>query len=134
MKNPPDGRRDQVAPVQIPQDLSALERWVTERLMTGGQPSSYRSEESLEGREFSIETMTEDGMHRVMGITVARAGGDPNPAYPSEGERAVLYSVVRSLLDLVGHDWGPAITGVVLAESGPRVIACRLHREGGGRD
>ncbi|MFI5754886.1 hypothetical protein [Streptomyces sp. NPDC051569] len=124
--HPPDCPSDAVELRRPLQELSAVERWA-QRAGAGGRPEPYTSEESLEGPEFSVETMTRNGMHRVVGMTAREQRGDPDPGGPTETEAAVLRSVVRALLDLAGHESGPARTGVVLTARGPRIVACCLQ-------
>ncbi|QMU77312.1 hypothetical protein GXW83_18020 [Streptacidiphilus sp. PB12-B1b] len=54
------------------------------------------------------------------------------PAPPATGalepaDLSVLRSLVRSLLDLAGHEHGPAHTDIVLTPAGPHVLQCRLE-------
>lgn len=117
MKDPPTFSRDRAELAHAFADLSAVERWAG-RAGADGRPTAYIAREVLDGPQFSVATETDDGMHRVVAIS----GGDPAGA----ADEAVLRSLVRSLLDLVGHERGPARTEVVLTASGPRVLECRL--------
>ncbi|MEV5648104.1 hypothetical protein AB0L57_07630 [Nocardia sp. NPDC052254] len=75
--------------------------------------------EGEESAVFVVETMTDKSMHHVVGIT-----GISGRVLPTEDERIVLRSAVRSLLDLAGHRAGPARTEVVLTGLDPRILRC----------
>ncbi|WP_446039167.1 hypothetical protein [Streptomyces sp. SID1121] len=125
MKNPRDHSPDRANLRHALQDLSTVERWA-ERVASGGRPEPYAAQESLDGPQFSVETETENGMHTVAGIVALAPAPDTGTAGLDETERAVLRSLVRALLDLAGHESGPARTHVVLTPGGPRVAACQL--------
>ncbi|MEV6209048.1 ATP-grasp domain-containing protein [Kitasatospora sp. NPDC051914] len=105
---------------------------------------SYRGpvlvEEFLEGPEFSVETLTCEGRHLVVGITAKRK--TPAPAfvetghvYPAplpEADVAAIGELVVAVLDAAGHRFGPAHTEVILTASGPRVVESQA-RFGGDR-
>ncbi|MEE1768206.1 hypothetical protein PUR34_08455 [Streptomyces sp. JV185] len=128
MKDPRDRSPDGTELRQAFKDLSTVERWA-ERVASGDQSHPYTAPESLEGPQLSVETRTENGMHTVAGIVEWPPGADTGPAALDETERAVLRSLVRSLLDLAGHESGTARTRVVLTALGPRVAACQLDVE-----
>ncbi|MFF1448599.1 hypothetical protein ACFVYF_10655 [Streptomyces sp. NPDC058274] len=129
MKDPRDRSPDGAELRHALHDLSTVERWA-ERVSAGARPEPYTSQESWEGPEFSVDTETVNGMHSVAGISVWPPGAHAEPARLDEASHAALRSLVRSLLDLAGHETGPARTHVVLAPGGPRVVACRLGGEG----
>lgn len=123
MNHPPGCPDDEAGARELRRPLQELA--IVERLAdltgSGGGPVTDLRDEAPQGPEFSVETMTRDGMHHVIGIT-----GRQHEAL-AEAERAVLRSAVMALLDLAGHDAGLARTSVVLTGSGPRVVACELH-------
>ncbi|WP_050372513.1 hypothetical protein [Streptomyces acidiscabies] len=80
-----------------------------------------RPGEPPQGPEFKVETLTSNGMHQVVRIT------HPRDAPPTEPEQATLRSAVMALLDLAGHESGPARTTVVLGARGPHIVGCELH-------
>ncbi|MFF2520958.1 hypothetical protein [Streptomyces liangshanensis] len=125
MKNPRDHSPDGADLRHALQDLTTVERWA-ERAASGGRPEPYAAQESLDGPQFSVETETENGMHTVAAIVALPPGQDAGAGALGETDRAVLRSLVRSLLDLAGHEAGPARTHVVLTPGGPRVAACQL--------
>ncbi|MFD7626666.1 hypothetical protein ACFV7Q_11640 [Streptomyces sp. NPDC059851] len=111
------------------QDLTAVERWA-EHIGTERPPDSGSGHRAWDGIEFGVDTMTRTGMHHVTRITARlRSGtGTTGPApEPAEADRAVLRSAVRALLDMAGHESGPAHTVVALTPQGPRVLSCRLR-------
>ncbi|MCX4398105.1 hypothetical protein OHU11_36480 [Streptomyces sp. NBC_00257] len=128
MKDPRDRSPDGTELRQALQDLSTVERWA-ERVASGVQSHPYTAPESWQGPQLSVETRTENGMHTVAGIVTWPPGDGAGPAVLDESERAVLRSLVRSLLDLAGHESGTARTRVVLTPLGPRVAGCQLHAE-----
>lgn len=116
MKDQRDRSPDGTELAHALQDLSSVERWA-ERVAADREAPPFVDRAPLEGPEFSVDTETVDGMHSVARIA---------PAPSDESEQAAMRSLVRSLLDLVGHESGPARTQVVLTPSGPRVVACSL--------
>ncbi|GGU87899.1 hypothetical protein GCM10010260_21860 [Streptomyces filipinensis] len=118
MKDPRDHSPDGTGLAHALQDLSSVERWA-ERAATDGQVPPYTLQGPVDGPRFSVDTETVDGMHNVARIAPLPSG---------EAERAAMRSLVRSLLDLAGHESGPARTQVVLTPAGPRVVACSLSR------
>lgn len=110
--------------------LSEAERWAA-AVAACGSAEPYLAEKRPPGSTFGVETATEDGMHQVVAITGASGRDDPStpdPARLTEADLAELRSVVRALLDLVGHESGRATTDVVLTAAGPHIVACKLDR------
>lgn len=105
----------------------ALEAWA------GRTPGPYLVEEFLAGPQYTVSTLSVDGMHQVVGITATRTGGPPHfvaleyvhPAPLGEREGAEIRSAVCALLDLAGFEHGPADTIVVLTGTGPRIVSSR---------
>ncbi|MBL1109809.1 hypothetical protein JK361_35455 [Streptomyces sp. 5-8] len=116
MREPRDRSPDRTELAHALQDLSSVERWA-ERAAADGKASPYAVHGPVDGPRFSVDTETVDGMHNVARIA-------PSPS--DEAERAAMRSLVRSLLDLAGHESGPARTQVVLTPAGLRVVACSL--------
>jgi len=104
-----------------------LEAWA------GRTQGPYLVEEFLVGPQYTVSTLSVDGMHQVVGITATRTEGPPHfvalehvhPAPLGEREDAEIRSAVCALLDLAGFENGPADTTVVLTGTGPRVISAR---------
>lgn len=105
-------------------ELSKVLRELAATEQRSRNPADFRRAEGAKpGRRFTVETMTTDGMHRV----VALRQEDRVPL--AEEDRAVLRSTVTALLDLTDHQEGAARTEVILSAHGPRIAACFL--EGG---
>lgn len=93
-------------------------------------PDGYLVEALLHCQEFGVETLTRDGMHRVVGIAalnrVGPAGCDSVfPAPLAARNEAGIRAAATRLLDLVGYEFGFAWIVVVLTGDGPRVVSCR---------
>lgn len=95
-------------------------------------------EEFLEGNEVSVEAVSFEGKHTVIGITQKYTTGAPHfietghnqpAALPAE-TIAELTSFTEELLNKIGHQWGPSHTEVKLTPNGPRVI--ETHTRPGG--
>ncbi|QHA88461.1 ATP-grasp domain-containing protein [Serratia rhizosphaerae] len=74
------------------------------------------------GDEFSVETLSLDGAHRILGITRKYTTGAPHyvetghdfPALLSPEDERRIAEAVLWLLQALGHRWGPAHTEVKL--------------------
>lgn len=113
--------------------MSELERWAA-RVAADGSAEPYLAGQPPSGSTLRLETVTEDGMHLVVAVgrVVRHGSGAPHGTETpelTEAELADARSAVRALLDLTGHQTGPATTDVVLTASGPHVIACWLGKE-----
>ncbi|MFF5039884.1 MULTISPECIES: hypothetical protein [Streptomyces] len=106
-------------------ELAEVEFWA-EHAEAPGHPRSYVSTESLDGPVFSVGTSTRSGMHQVVDISARPTDDHPRATPPTEAECAVLRSVVRAVLDLVGHETGSAHTQVALTARGPRIARLQL--------
>lgn len=117
---------DDAGPRTAFEELADVERWA-ERTSTGAGAASYVSDKLLEGPLFAVSTSTSNGMHHIVGISPGPAPGrEPAAEAPTAAESAVLRSVARAALDLVGHESGTARVEVVLTARGPRIAAFRL--------
>ncbi|MFM9372926.1 ATP-grasp domain-containing protein [Streptomyces sp. Da 82-17] len=120
-------------------DAEDLDEWVV-RVRREGLKGPYVLEEYLRGPEFSVETLTVDGVHHVLGITAKQHTGAPGfvetghvfPAQLSQPYESAVRATVIGLLDLAGYRFGPAHTEVVLTSRGPRVVESQT-RLGGDR-
>jgi hypothetical protein len=101
---------------------------VTEWL-TGGESGPVEIAEFVVGPEVVITTLTLDGMHRVVGVTAKwMTSGGVRYLHPAELAEAVsreIRATVAAVLDLVGYEFGPAETTLVLSERGPHVVSVR---------
>ncbi|AYC41739.1 hypothetical protein AQI84_15730 [Streptomyces griseorubiginosus] len=117
--------RDTADPSMAFRDLAEVEFWAKDTEVSG-HPRSYVSTGSLEGPVFDVGTSTRSGMHQVVGIRALPTDGHTQATPPTEPECAVLRSVVRAVLDLVGHETGSARTQVVLTTRGPQIARLQL--------
>ncbi|MEU8894098.1 phosphoribosylglycinamide synthetase [Streptomyces sp. NPDC048442] len=106
-------------------------------------PAVYRHLQSLEGdrREpastprVSVETLTVNGSHHVLGMTAQRTTGAPHfhvtgylhPAPLTDYECRTIEAIVEERLTASGYRSGPAHTQVALLPPGPRIMSCRAH-------
>jgi len=97
-------------------------------------------EECLRGPEFSVETITANGTHQVVGITAKRLGRPPHfvemghlhPAPLGHEAKAEIAKLVVTFLEAAGYSFGPAHTEVILTAAGPRIVESQA-RLGGDR-
>ncbi|HET6478986.1 MAG TPA: hypothetical protein VFG35_02940 [Actinoplanes sp.] len=79
-----------------------------------------------ETAEVVVTTLTVDGMHRVVGFTAhLPVPGGRSYIYPAslpEIKVARVRAAVTSMLDLFGHEFGPAQTWVALTGAEPKVL------------
>jgi len=94
-------------------------------------------EEFIEGDQFSVEAVSEQGEHQVVAIT--RKYSDPAtfvelghvlPAELPDGQRERIHTCVASVLDALGVTFGVTHTEVVLGAEGPRVIETHVRMGG----
>lgn len=97
--------------------------------LNSGESGPVEIAEFVIGPEVVITTLTLDGMHRVVGATAKwmTSGGVRylHPAELAEPVSRETRATVAAVLDLVGYEFGPAETTLVLSERGPRVISVR---------
>lgn len=80
----------------------------------------YVAELYAEGEEFSVESLSLDGAHRILGVTRKFTTGAPNyvetghnfPAGLDQATQERIQSAVSEMLNIIGHRWGPAHTEV----------------------
>ncbi|MEU0036330.1 hypothetical protein [Streptomyces sp. NPDC006333] len=126
MTTPYSDPSDGAEPRTAFQELADVERWA-ERKGSGAGAASFVSDRPLNGPLFGVSTATNNGMHHIVGISPRPTPGqEPAAEPPTAAERAVLRSVVRAALDLVGHESGDAWVEVVLTARGPRIATFRL--------
>ncbi|MEV0963734.1 ATP-grasp domain-containing protein [Streptomyces sp. NPDC049910] len=119
-----------------PADLDAWRR----ELAGHGYRGPVLVEEYLRGPEFSVETLTREGRHLVVGVTAKRK--TPAPAFVETGhvfpaplpdaDADAIGELVTAVLDAAGYRFGPAHTEVILTDGGPRVVESQA-RLGGDR-
>jgi biotin carboxylase len=106
----------------------------------GPDGSPLLVEKFLSGREFSVEAVSLDGRHTIVGITEkAVSGRSPNrfvevghrfPAPLADEEEKEIRSFVEAFLDLLGLRRGLSHTEVMLGDGGPAII--ETHSRNGG--
>ncbi|MEV0586299.1 ATP-grasp domain-containing protein [Nonomuraea sp. NPDC050310] len=104
-----------------------------------GPLDRFLMEEYLDGPEISVETLSFDGRHVVIGITDKVLGGpgfvEVGHSSPSRHPAAALRAaeeLVLTFLDAVGLRHGPGHTELKLTSRGPRIIESHT-RIGGDR-
>ncbi|WP_405871401.1 ATP-grasp domain-containing protein [Streptomyces sp. NBC_00005] len=127
------------AGVRLVRSPDELRGW-QEEVRAFGYEGQVVVEEFLEGPEFSVETLSADGRHQVVGITAKQVTDGPLfvetgqlfPA-PLPAETAdAMGELVTALLDAAGHRFGPAHTEIILTAAGPRIVESQA-RLGGDR-
>ncbi|MFG2870720.1 ATP-grasp domain-containing protein [Streptomyces sp. NPDC048338] len=128
---PRDGSGSEgIAVLRDAEDVAAARHRVAAR------PGVLLAEEFLAGPEFSVETFTHGGHHRLLAVTEKFTGdnaveiGHVVPARVGAGDRAALEGATRRFLDAVGLTEGPAHTEVILTPRGPRIV--ESHNRPGG--
>ncbi|MFF4268918.1 ATP-grasp domain-containing protein [Streptomyces sp. NPDC001536] len=105
-----------------------------------GYDGPFLVEEYLRGPEYSVETLSRDGEHRIVGITEKLLGAPPlfvevghvHPAPLPPERRQAIEELTTELLTACGYRFGPAHTEVIWTEAGPRVVESQA-RLGGDR-
>jgi hypothetical protein len=106
-------------------------------------PAVYERLQSCEGDGWapadaprvSVETLTVNGTHHVVGMTAQRTTGPPHffvtgylhPAPLTGDEQKIISVAVEERLTASGYRFGPAHTEVALLPYGPRIVSCRAH-------
>jgi len=88
-----------------------------------------------EAPRVSVETLTVNGTHHVVGMTAQRTTGPPHflvtgylhPAPLTDDEQKIIGVAVEERLTASGYRSGPAHTQVALLPHGPRIVSCRAH-------
>jgi biotin carboxylase len=125
--------------VRLIEHASDVRAWAGE-LGAYGYRGPVLVEEYLRGPEFSVETVTTESRHHVVGITAKRLGPPPGfvemghvyPAPLPEADRAAIAELVVAFLDAAGYRFGPTHTEVILTAQGPRIVESQA-RLGGDR-
>lgn len=112
----------------------------TELVDQYGYDGPFLVEEHLRGPEYSVETLSRDGRHQVVGITEKLLAPPPlfvevghvHPA-PLPHERGqVIEELTAEFLTACGYRFGPAHTEVIWTQRGPRIVESQA-RLGGDR-
>jgi len=133
---PCDGYGSQnIVALRFPEDLdplmSPLEGFLPSRVDYGlGAKANDRLlvERFLTGQVVGCDTLTENGMHRLLGVNEKIFFDPPSFAirggcFTPNGPRfESIERYVFSILDAVGFDWGAAHTELILTDKGPFLI------------
>jgi biotin carboxylase len=119
-----------------PQDA---QRW-TELVDGYAYEGPFLVEEYLRGPEYSVETLSRDGRHQVVGITQKQLGAPPlfvevghlHPAPLPNERRRSIEDLTTTFLTACGYQFGPAHTEVIWTAGGPRIVESQA-RLGGDR-
>lgn len=113
-------------------EAELAERWSWTTRWTEGP---VLAEEYLEGPEFSVESVSQDGKHEIVMVTEKCTFGTPGfvelghqmPARLDGAEREAIDSLVLRFLDVIGQRTGPVHTEVRLTPAGPRLIEAQTR-------
>ncbi|MEU5096754.1 ATP-grasp domain-containing protein [Streptomyces sp. NPDC020996] len=105
-----------------------------------GYDGPFLVEEYLRGPEYSVETLSKDGRHQVIGITEKLLGPPPlfvetghvHPAPLPRDRRQAVEELTTQFLTACGYRFGPAHTEVIWTQHGPRIVESQA-RLGGDR-
>ncbi|MGW2955869.1 ATP-grasp domain-containing protein [Streptomyces eurythermus] len=97
-------------------------------------------EEYLQGPEYSVETLSRNGDHHVVGITEKLLGPPPlfvevghvHPAPLDPERRQAIEELTTRFLTACGYRFGPAHTEIIFTARGPRIVESQA-RLGGDR-
>lgn len=106
--------------------------------MAGSASQGVLAEEFFDGPEYSVETLTIDGVHRLIVVTEKLTSDAPYfiesghqmPAALASDDHEQIEAAVFELLDAIGHRLGPSHTELRLTAQGPRII--ETHTRPGG--
>ncbi|SEN18754.1 hypothetical protein [Actinacidiphila rubida] len=131
MTSAPDRPDDPVGPATSFGEMADAEHWA-EYVAIARASGSYAGHDVPDGPLFSIRTRSDNGMHDVVAVEPLRpVHGREHPTPPGEAETVVLRSAVRGLLDVAGHESGPARVDVLLLPEGPRIKGIWLNAPAG---
>jgi biotin carboxylase len=105
-----------------------------------GYDGPFLVEEYLRGPEYSVETLSQEGRHHVVGITRKQLGPPPlfvevghlHPAPLPNDRRRSIEELTTAFLIACGYRFGPAHTEVIWTRRGPRIVESQA-RLGGDR-
>jgi biotin carboxylase len=134
--------------VHLAREPAELERaWAWTTTATGGfgwsdrtrAPVAVLAEEHLGTAEFSVETLSAAGTHRLLAVTRKQTSGAPHfvelghelPAVLPAGQEAAIGGAALAALDAIGYEWGPAHTEVILRPDGRAAVVEVNARQGG---
>lgn len=130
LKPPAGGLSEGVYLVRSKAELA--ERWSWTSRWTDGP---ILAEEYLNGPEYSVESVSQDGKHEIVMVTEKLITGAPGfvelghqmPARLDCADREAIDSLVVRFLDLIGQRTGPVHTELRVTPSGPRLIEAQTR-------
>ncbi|GEM76246.1 ATP-grasp domain-containing protein [Vibrio sagamiensis] len=97
------------------------------------------AEAFLTGKEFSVEVLSEGGLHLILGITEKIKDeetfielGHVFPAELAEQTKAKIEQYVCNMLDALGVRQGPSHTEIILTDEGPKIVETHARVGGDG--
>ncbi|WP_164779745.1 ATP-grasp domain-containing protein [Paenibacillus kobensis] len=95
-------------------------------------------EKFIEGREISVEGFTWNGKHTMIAVTDKFTTGAPNfvetghnmPSSLPDSQAEEAKRLTEALMDLIGHQFGPSHTEIIVAEDGMYIV--ETHTRVGG--
>jgi len=115
-----------------------FEHLLTVEAVNGGYNSEVLCQEFLRGKEYVIDCVSRDGVHKVMMVWVydkrPRNGSEFVyfgflPVDPASEEAKALIAYDKGVLDALGMAHGPSHGEVIMTEDGPCLVEmnCRAH-------
>jgi formate-dependent phosphoribosylglycinamide formyltransferase (GAR transformylase) len=124
-----------VTVVHSPADLAAAWEWAAR--VTAEEPGELVAERYLDGTELSVETLSEDGEHRIVCLTgkvkTATHCVELGHMVPGPFDAATREAVSRftaSVLDALGVRDGVGHTEIIVTADGPHVVETHLRPAG----
>lgn len=132
---PLDGRGSVgVSPIKEPDDIEPALMWFKE----WAADAEMYVEQFLEGEEYSVEAISEQGTHYIVCITQNYKEtehcveiGHGVPAVVSEERREAIDHIVKQTLTAIGIENGASHTEIIVTRQGPRVVETHTRLPGG---
>mmetsp|Transcript_22510 Transcript_22510/g.45033 ORF Transcript_22510/g.45033 Transcript_22510/m.45033 type:complete len:968 (+) Transcript_22510:360-3263(+) len=108
--------------------------------VNGGFNTEVLCQEFLRGKEYVIDQVSRDGIHKTMMVWVYDKRHANNSAFvyfgmvpvdPSSMEARILIPYARGVLDALGVKNGPSHAEVILTSSGPCLVEMNVRAHGG---
>ena len=117
-----------------------FERLMTSQSVNGGQNSAVLCQEFLRGKEYIVDHVTRDGVHKTAMVWLydkRPANGSAfvyyglMPVDPNTPEARILISYTRRVLDAIGIKNGPTHGEVIMTTDGPCLVEINCRANGG---
>ncbi|OIK09393.1 ATP-grasp domain-containing protein [Bacillus sp. MUM 13] len=100
----------------------------------------YICEEFLQGKEISVEAISYNGEHKIIGVTEKYTTGSPHfietghifPYSLEEVQQKQISDSVITILNSIGHNTGLTHTELILTDFGPKVVETHVRPGGDG--